>query len=92
MDELYGKLIVKPLMAISRFVLEWVVEYAILGGLAWLLSGTALFGGAVLQRWQSGNLRSYAGWLAAGAAVLLVFALVPYFLSAHGVNVKWAGW
>ena len=52
-DELYGKLIVKPLLAISRFVLEWVVEYAILGGLAWLLSGTALLGGAVLQRWQS---------------------------------------
>lgn len=91
-DELYGKLIIKPLMAVSRFVLEWVVEYAILGGLAWLLSGTALLGGAVLQRWQSGNLRSYAGWLAAGAAALLVFALVPYFLSAYGINVKWAGW
>ena len=91
-DELYGKVIVKPLMAISRFVLEWVVEYAILGGLAWLLSGSAVFGGAVLQRWQSGNLRSYAAWLAAGAAALLVFALVPYFLSTHGINVKWAGW
>ncbi len=91
-DELYSKVIVKPLLAISRFVLEWVVEYAILGGLAWLLSGTALFGGAVLQRWQSGNLRSYAGWLAAGAAVLLVFALAPYFLGAYGINVKWAGW
>jgi len=91
-DELYSKAIVKPLLAISRFVLEWIVEYAILGGLAWLLSGSAVFGGAVLQRWQSGNLRSYAAWLAAGAAVLLVFALAPYFLGAYGINVKWAGW
>jgi NADH-quinone oxidoreductase subunit L len=91
-DEIYSKVFVKPLLAISRFVLEWIVEFAILGGLAWLLSGTTLLGGAVLQRWQSGNLRSYAGWLAAGAAVLLAFALVPYFLGTHGINVKWAGW
>jgi NADH-quinone oxidoreductase subunit L len=91
-DEIYSKVFVRPLLAISRFVLEWVVEYAILGGLAWLLSGTALLGGAVLQRWQSGNLRSYAGWLAAGAAVLLVFALAPYLLGLHGPGMKWAGW
>jgi len=91
-DELYGAVIVKPLLAISRFVLEWVVEYAILGGLVWLLSGTAVFGGAVLQRWQSGNLRSYAGWLAMGAAVLLVFALAPYLFGLHGPSMKWAGW
>jgi len=91
-DELYGKAIVQPLLAISRFVLEWIVEYAILGGLTWLLSGSAVFGGAVLQRWQSGNLRSYAGWLALGAALLLVFALAPYVFGLHGPSVKWAGW
>ena len=40
----------------------------------------ATLGGAILQRWQSGNLRSYAAWLAAGAAVVLLFALLldPY--------------
>ncbi|HWE83910.1 MAG TPA: NADH-quinone oxidoreductase subunit L [Terracidiphilus sp.] len=91
-DEIYGAVIVKPLQAFSRFVLEWVVEYAILGGLAWLLGGTATFGGAVLQRWQSGNLRSYAGWLAMGAAVLLVFALAPYLFGVHGPGMKWVGW
>jgi len=31
-----------------------------------------------LQRWQSGNLRSYAAWLAAGAAAVLLFLLVPW--------------
>ena len=49
-----------------------------LGGLAWLLGGIAKFSGALLQRWQSGNLRSYAAWLAAGAAALLLFIVVPW--------------
>jgi NADH-quinone oxidoreductase subunit L len=77
-DEIYAALIVKPLLAISRFVLYWVVDIGILGGAAWLLGGTAVFSGAILQRWQSGNLRSYAAWLAAGAAAMLLFVLVPW--------------
>jgi NADH-quinone oxidoreductase subunit L len=97
-DELYGAVIVKPIVAISRFVLEWVVEYAILGGIAWLLAGSSLFGGAILQKWQSGNLRSYAAWLAAGAAVLLLFALAAWNnmlpglgIHAGGMFTNWAG-
>jgi NADH-quinone oxidoreductase subunit L len=31
-----------------------------------------------LQRWQSGNIRSYAAWLAAGAAAVLLFLVVPW--------------
>ncbi len=77
-DELYGAVIVKPILATSRFVLEWVIDVAILGGAAWLLGGTATLGGAILQRWQSGNLRSYAAWLTAGAAVLLLYVLWAY--------------
>ena len=77
-DEIYGYAIVKPLLAISKYLLEWVVDVAILGGLAWLLAGIASLGGAILQRWQSGNLRSYAAWLALGAAVLLYFVLGPH--------------
>jgi NADH-quinone oxidoreductase subunit L len=92
-DEIYGAIMVKPLLAISRFVLEWVVEYAILGGLAWLLAGTSMLGGAILQKWQSGNLRSYAAWLAAGAAALLLFALASWngMLSHVGMFTNWAG-
>jgi NADH-quinone oxidoreductase subunit L len=77
-DEFYGAIVVKPLLVFSQFILEWVVEIGILGGAAWLLGGVANFAGAILQRWQSGNLRSYAAWLAAGAAAVLLFLLVPW--------------
>jgi len=92
-DEVYGVLIVTPILAFSRFVLEMLVDFAILGGLAWLLAGTASFGGALLQRWQSGNLRSYAAWLAAGAAALLLFALVPWttVLANVGIHLNTTG-
>jgi NADH-quinone oxidoreductase subunit L len=77
-DEFYGAVIVKPILATSRFLLEWVVDVAILGGTAWLLGGIATLGGAILQRWQSGNVRSYAAWLAAAAALLLLYVLWAY--------------
>jgi NADH-quinone oxidoreductase subunit L len=77
-DEFYGAVVVKPLLGFSRFFLEWVVDVAVLGGVAWLLAGIATLSGAILQRWQSGNLRSYAAWLAAGAAAVLLFLLVPW--------------
>jgi NADH-quinone oxidoreductase subunit L len=77
-DQIYGWTVVKPLLAFSRYLLGWVVDVGILGGLAWLLGGVALLSGAILQRWQSGNLRSYAAWLALGAAALLLFVLVPW--------------
>jgi len=77
-DEVYGATVVKPLLGFSKYVLGWVVDVGLLGGLAWLLGGIAMLSGAILQRWQSGNLRSYAAWLAAGAAALLLFVLVPW--------------
>ncbi|HZB89013.1 MAG TPA: NADH-quinone oxidoreductase subunit L [Terracidiphilus sp.] len=92
-DEIYSAVFVKPLFAISRFVLEWVVDFAILGGLAWLLAGVAQLGGAILQRWQSGNIRSYAAWLAFGAAALLLFVLVPWtsVLANYGIHLGMVG-
>jgi len=77
-DEFYGAAVVKPLLAISTYILGWVVDKALLGGAAWLLGGIATFAGALLQRWQSGNIRSYAAWLAAGAAAVLLFIVVPW--------------
>jgi len=37
-----------------------------------------VFTGSFLRRWQSGNLRSYAAWLAAGAAAVLLYLLFPW--------------
>ncbi len=76
-DEFYGSG-VKLLLGFSRWILEMFVDGAVLGGVTWLLAGIARLSGAILQRWQSGNLRSYAAWLAVGAAALLLFALVPW--------------
>jgi NADH-quinone oxidoreductase subunit L len=77
-DEFYGATVVKPLLGFSKVILGWVVDVGIVGGVAWLLGGLTMFTGAILQRWQSGNLRSYAAWLAAGAAAVLIFLLVPW--------------
>jgi NADH-quinone oxidoreductase subunit L len=41
-----------------------------------LAAGSVRGLGALVQRVQSGNIRSYAGWLAFGAAALL---LITYF-------------
>jgi NADH-quinone oxidoreductase subunit L len=89
-DEFYGAAVVKPLLAISTYLLGWVVDKALLGGAAWLLGGIATFAGALLQRWQSGNIRSYAAWLAAGAAAVLLFLVVPW-ATAWAASLEFVG-
>ncbi|HEY1802966.1 MAG TPA: NADH-quinone oxidoreductase subunit L [Terracidiphilus sp.] len=84
-DEIYGAVIVKPLFAFSKFVLGGVD--LLLTGVAWLLAGVASLTGMILQRWQSGNLRSYAAWLALGAAALLLFILFESAGSPYGHSV-----
>ena len=92
-DEFLTATVVKPLLATSTYFLGWVVDKAIIGGLAWLLGGIATFCGALLQRWQSGNIRSYAAWLAAGAAAVLLFVVVPWsnVLANFGIHLNMAG-
>jgi len=91
-DEIYEAVFVKPLLEGSRWVLGVFVDKAIVGGAAWLLAGTSLLAGAILQRWQSGNLRSYAAWLAAGAAAVLLFIVVPWttLLAGFGIHLGMA--
>jgi NADH-quinone oxidoreductase subunit L len=92
-DEIYNFLFVKIVLGFARYFLAWVVDFAILGALTWLLGGVATLGGAIVQRWQSGNLRSYAAWLALGAAALLLFVLVPWItvLAGFGFHLGMAG-
>ena len=91
-DEMYHAGVVKPLLGVSRYFLEWIVEFGVLGGIAWMLVSGAKFAGAIMQYWQTGNLRSYAAWLAAGAAAVLLFLLVPWttvlaYLAAYHIGL-----
>jgi NADH-quinone oxidoreductase subunit L len=89
-DEIYNAIFVKGLLGFSKYLLNFVIDAGILGGTAWLLGGIANLSGAILQRWQSGNLRSYAAWLAAGAAaVLILFVVLPAMLHSQGFGSFW---
>jgi NADH-quinone oxidoreductase subunit L len=93
-DEIYTTLIVQPVTLGSRYVLGWLGEGAIIRGSAWLLAGITTLLGEWLRRWQSGNLRSYSAWLAAGAAALLFFAVigvVAYGIGGVDIRNVWAG-
>ena len=79
-DEIYGALIVTPLLAFSRFFLGTFVEGGLVQGTAAGLAGSTRGLGWLARRMQSGNIRSYAGWLALGAAAFLVITL----LGLHG--------
>ncbi len=80
-DEIYGLIFVKPLLLASRYLLKGLIDTGLIGGATYGSAYTAQGFGAVVQRVQSGNIRSYAGWLALGAAVLLI---VTYFgFTAH---------
>jgi len=75
-DEIYGRLIVAPLLGISRFILNGLIDTGVIQGTASGLAGTTRGGGWLVRRVQSGNIRSYAGWLALGAAALISYILI----------------
>ena len=91
-DEIYLGGIVRPIQWFARFGLGWLGELTLVRGSAWLLAGCAGLSGELLRRWQSGNLRSYAAWLAAGAAALLLFVLAGTLLGMNGFadSIHWA--
>ena len=71
-DELYDAVFVRPTQAISRYVLAGLVEGGLISGTAFGLAAGTRGLGSIARRFQGGNIRSYAGWLAFGAALLLV--------------------
>jgi len=74
-DEIYGRLIVSPLLMLSRIVLGGLVDGLIVQGTGATLAGGTRGLGWLARRIQSGNIRSYAGWLALGAAVVIAIVL-----------------
>ncbi len=74
-DEIYAGLIVWPVLALSRNVLQRGVESGIIDGTNTAWTAIARGSSDGIRRMQSGNIRSYAGWLAAGSAALLIVVL-----------------
>jgi NADH-quinone oxidoreductase subunit L len=74
-DEGYGLLLVKPLMALSTHVFWRGVDQGLIDG-AVNGAGTASKEiGNELRRMQSGNIRSYAAWVAAGGAAIIAYMI-----------------
>jgi NADH-quinone oxidoreductase subunit L len=75
-DQIYTAVIVTPLLFVTRYLLWGAVDSGVINGGGFAASGSVRGLGALVQRVQSGNIRSYAGWLAVGAAALI---LITYF-------------
>ncbi|HET6935215.1 MAG TPA: NADH-quinone oxidoreductase subunit L [Candidatus Angelobacter sp.] len=74
-DEGYNLLFVKPLLALSTVVFWRGVDQNIIDGLV-NGAGSASKGiGNELRHMQSGNIRSYAAWVAAGGAAVLAYMI-----------------
>jgi len=82
-DEIFSAFVVTPLMLFSQWILFRFVDSGIVDG-SGKISGYATKSIATItRRMQSGNIRSYAGWLAAGAAIVIL-AMTFGVLTAHG--------
>jgi len=71
-DEIYSALIVGPLLMFSRFFLGGLIDGGVVNGSGAAAGATTRGLGSLVRRVQSGNIRSYAGWLALGAAAVLL--------------------
>jgi len=72
-DELYGAVFIQPIIALSTSVFwkgvdRGLIDAAVNGGAAGANEASD-----VMRRMQSGNIRSYAGWVAVGAAAVIAF-------------------
>ncbi len=74
-DEAYGAIFVKPLLALSTVVLWRGVDQGIIDGLVNGAGSTSKEIGNELRRMQSGNIRSYAAWVAVGGAAVIAFMI-----------------
>ncbi len=82
-DEIYGALIVTPLLMFTRLILAGLIDTGLVNGSGALAGATTRGLGTITSRVQSGNIRSYAGWLALGAAAILVVMIFGRSLWMH---------
>ena len=84
-DEIYNAIFVSFVMGFTRIVLYGLGDRIGVDGIGKLGSWMAMDLGEAARRMQSGNLRSYAGWLALGAAVVMA---VMIFGFGHVAGVR----
>jgi NADH-quinone oxidoreductase subunit L len=71
-DEIYGAVVVKPVVDGSTKVLWRGVDVGVIDGAVDGIGARARGIGGVLRQFQSGNIRSYAAWVVAGSVLVLV--------------------
>jgi NADH-quinone oxidoreductase subunit L len=82
-DEFYSNFLITPLLMFTRGILELIVDHGIVDG-SGAAAGATTRGLALLTRKQiSGNIRSYAGWLALGAAAVIAVMVFGNSLWGH---------
>lgn len=74
-DEIYAKLFVKPLVDASTSILWQGVDRTVIDDTVNHAADGAQRVSDEVRHMQSGNLRSYAGWIAAGAAIVIAYMI-----------------
>jgi NADH-quinone oxidoreductase subunit L len=72
-DELYTAVIIGPLVALSRVVLWQTLDQKVIDGTVNEAAIAARDVSQMIRQQQSGLVRSYAGWIAAGAAAVVAY-------------------
>ncbi|MGO9517799.1 MAG: NADH-quinone oxidoreductase subunit L [Candidatus Korobacteraceae bacterium] len=72
-DELYGAVFIHPLIALSTNVFWKGIDRGLIDGAVEGAAEGAKETSDKMRHMQSGNIRSYAGWVAVGAAVVIAF-------------------
>ena len=72
-DELYSAVFIRPLVAASTYIFWKGMDRGLIDGAADGSAAAAQEVSDEMRRMQSGNIRSYAGWVAVGAALVIAF-------------------
>jgi NADH-quinone oxidoreductase subunit L len=74
-DAIYSAAIVRPLIAFSRAALWRGVDAGVIDGSIHAAADAARGISGEVRQMQSGNIRSYVGWIAAGAACVVAYMI-----------------